>query len=387
MSATSSLAVFPKFTLLPPELRHQIYLEAIPSPGINFFNVHTWLKDHEGCNKETTPPHLYLDLRRMAIEDDDEAVSRYDPSTWQVRYALRQTCREARRMCAIPSDKVKTLKMTRPKRGLYLKAGDDRLRSETPLVEEDALPDREPRVSREIQFHADEIVSLSIQNCSLNLPFEHSPVIRRERKADFPALTESDMGEAYVPLFNDPSSCLGIAEDKFCLSLTRDDHGPALSWAISEILPSFLESVCGVAGVGPGRISEEEEWLLTDKAWVMLDAETAVTSRADAAAWTAANPGIKWDEDEEFEPADTGYFWQERVGEVKCWDRWGDCYAAAQSYSQGFFVDQQLLKVRPEKTDIRKRYTRSGLLPSDFLAGQRSVPYAWRHAEVGFSSL
>ncbi|KAH8163138.1 hypothetical protein CIB48_g5118 [Xylaria polymorpha] len=182
VSSTSEQFQFPLFTSLPPELRHHIWRLAVPSPGINFFNVHCFPNDHAGCNRSTSPPWAYLDLRRLSIEDSDAAVWEYDPSAWQARLAVRQTCREARDICSIPASKSAVLTLTRPRRGLFVRAGDGQLRN-TPLrydenenENKNKTEESEPVVRRTIEVHIDDILSLSVENCSFNLPHEETPL-------------------------------------------------------------------------------------------------------------------------------------------------------------------------------------------------------------------
>ena len=191
---------FRPFTSLPPELRAQIWrtAAAISCPGINFFNVHAFPGDHPGVNRSDSPPWLYLDVRRLAIEDSDEKAARYDPSVWQARAAVRQTCREARDVCAIPAEKRATVVLTRPRRGLFVRAGDEQLRWRTPAANPDVgggagqgganANDRSggsdddnaiagsirygPKVTRKIEVHVDDILCLALENCSFNMPYE-----------------------------------------------------------------------------------------------------------------------------------------------------------------------------------------------------------------------
>ncbi|GAP86959.1 hypothetical protein SAMD00023353_2401120 [Rosellinia necatrix] len=169
---------FPFFNCLPPELRHQIWLDAVSLPGINFFNVHSFPKDHPDCNRGTSPPRVYLDLRRISIKHDDETVSRYDRSAWQARNAIRQTCSEAREICTIPASKSATLTLTRPARGLFVRSGDGKLRTMTPSQIAPTIPGPsvEPVVYRTVEVHVDDLLCLSVVNCSFNLPHEEDPV-------------------------------------------------------------------------------------------------------------------------------------------------------------------------------------------------------------------
>jgi hypothetical protein len=110
--AEDSPLVFPYFSQLPPELRNEIWRNALPQQGLNFFNVHAAPNSHPGCSRSESPPFLCLDMRRLDIEDTDEEVSLYDPSVWQARHALRQTCREARAAVALEPGRRQTTKAT-----------------------------------------------------------------------------------------------------------------------------------------------------------------------------------------------------------------------------------------------------------------------------------
>ncbi|KAI0016820.1 hypothetical protein F4780DRAFT_782869 [Xylariomycetidae sp. FL0641] len=180
--STSSSPCFTLFPKLPTEIRLLIWRSAVPSPGINFFNVHSFPRDHAGANRSDSPCWLYLDLRRLDIADDDAAVARYDPSAWQARSALAQTCREAREAAAVPEARAAYVTLTRPKRGLYIRAGDGQLRRLTPPAPPSlrdgtsprtgASAEVEPQVRRRVLVHVDDVLCLATENCSFNLPAE-----------------------------------------------------------------------------------------------------------------------------------------------------------------------------------------------------------------------
>lgn len=308
---------FPLFTKLPPEIRHKIYLAAIPSPGINFFNVHSFPNDHQGANRSTSPPSLHLDLRRLSIDHDDAKVASYDPSAWQARHALRQTCREARTICAIPDDKMVRLTLSKPKRGLFVHAGDGLQRSMTPLQE--ALPKAEATVCRQVEVHADEVVSLSVENCSFNIVFEESTMfhVGRDDEED-----EVNLGWAYDPQFRGANS-LGIRSNRFCLNLARDEW--AAMRVMEEIAPALFEAA---TGAGP-KASQ-----LPDRGFIMLDAEAR------------PNRSPVFDEVPMF------------------WDRWDDCYIAIPWIDDSLFMNTQLIKAGPERGPMRAKYYRSAMLKS-----------------------
>ncbi|ETS73659.1 hypothetical protein PFICI_14605 [Pestalotiopsis fici W106-1] len=313
---------FSPFMKLPPEIRHQIYLAAIPSPGVNFFNIHSFPNDHHGANRSTSPPNLHLDLRRLSIDDDDDDVAKYDPSVWQIRHALRQTCREARIICAIPEGKVVCLTLSIPKRGLFTHAGDGLQRSMTPLL----LPDRhfEPAVYRQVQIHADDVVALSVENCSFNIVFEESTMfhVGRDDEED-----EINLGWAYDPQFKDGRP-LGIPSTRFCLNLARDEW--ATMRALEEIAGALLEASTGAGQDVPGNDA--------NRGLVMLDNEA-----------------------EHMDDVTRKY----RKKQLKqYWDRWEDLYISIPWDYEDLPMNLQLMKISPEKTSLRTRYLRSAILRS-----------------------
>lgn len=312
---------FPSFIRLPPEIRHKIYLAAIPSPGINFFNVHSFPNDHEGANRSTSPPNLHLDLRRLTIEDDDDEVAQYDPSVWQVRHALRQTCREARAICAIPEDKIVRLKLSIPKRGLFTIAGDGLQRSQTPL--QIPAPQAEPFVCRQIEVHADDVVALSVENCSFNIVFEEATMfhIGRDDEED-----ELNLGWAYDPQFMNGAS-LGIPSTRFCLNMSRDDW--ATMRALEEIAAALLEAATG---------SPIDSNVAEDYGFIMLDGEDASM------------------------PELTKRYRNKSLAVFR--DRWDDAYASIPWDYEDLPMHLQLIKISPEIEPMRRRYLNSGLLRS-----------------------
>jgi hypothetical protein len=305
------------FTKLPPEIRYKIYLAAVPSPGINFFNVHSFPNDHHGANRSTSPPSLHLDLRRLRIYHEDAKVASYDPSAWQARHALRQTCHEARTICAIPDDKIVRLMLSKPKRGLFVHAGDGLQRSMTPLQQ--PLPEAEPTVCRQVEVHADDIVSLSVENCSFNIVFEESTMFHVGRDDDE---DEVNLGWAYDPQFRGGSS-LGIPSNRFCLNLARDEW--AAMRVMEEIAPALFE-----AATGAGQKASRP----LDRGFVMLD----------TGLQTNMSPVID----------DVPVFW----------DRWDDCYVAIPWVDDSLLMRTELVKAGPEKKPMRARYLRSALLRS-----------------------
>ncbi|TRX93569.1 hypothetical protein FHL15_005541 [Xylaria flabelliformis] len=336
-SSTSSTTSpqFLQFIALPPELRHYIWRLAVPSPGINFFNVHCFPNDHVDCNKSTSPPWAYLDLRRLSIDDSDADVSHYDPSTWQARQAVRQSCREARDIATIPASKSAPITLTRPRRGLFVRAGDGQLRGLTPpapirRIDETAkyrpfiMDDVEPVVHRTIQVHVDDVLCLSVENCSFNLPLEESP--------------SQDIGWAFDPQLTPPLPAQ-IPANRVCAGMARRDtflstHGAPVFSLLYSHVPEY---------------SEEGEPDDPNESWagpLLLMFDDEATTQA------VGNNSNKRDLE----------------NEVVAWDRFDDCYVRSpERASQSEIripITCHLTKVRPETNDIRHRFLRSALLHS-----------------------
>lgn len=273
---------FPQFASLPPELRAQIWRAAVSTaeadhaPGINFFNAHAFPGDHAGANRSTSPPWLYLDVRRLAIDHSDAEAARYDPSVWQTRAAVAATCREARHACeaaaaAVPEDKRIVVTLTRPRRGLFVRAGDGQLRRLTPPHAGygggggSGFIYEEPKVTRKITVHADEILCLSLENCSFNMPCEEedcasdppspSPAPENYVMASTTgagtgtgaaAYDEAETGWSYDPQLTPlPSGAGGrvLPKYQYCVSLARG-NAEALS-VVGGVVPGMLEELPG----------------------------------------------------------------------------------------------------------------------------------------------
>ncbi|KAH7035947.1 uncharacterized protein B0I36DRAFT_98125 [Microdochium trichocladiopsis] len=344
-SLSSSLDVghtFSLFPQLPPEIRLLIWSHALPpaGSGINFFNVHAFPLDHAGCNRSTSPPWLYLDLRRLSIFDTDDDVAQYDPSVWQARTALRATCTEARSVAAIPPDKQARVVLTRPKRGLYCRAGDDKLRRFTPYTEAQARGRPvEPTVSRTLLVHADDILTLSIENCSFNLPWEDT---LDEDRVTNTLVSGGGPNHDLGGWGFDPQLTplpVGIPSWRYCISMVRGarTHFQTLSEALSE-----------AHHVTHGGALEDH-----DIGYGMLDVQTFKLGR-DAAAKTISTH-------RESVAAGAG---REQV--QLHWDRFGDCYVPQPWTSSGAGRPwcYRLTKVLPEVNDLRGQYIRSALLQS-----------------------
>lgn len=334
-SSSESSLIFHLFTQLPPEIRNLIWTHALPPPGsgINFFNVHAFPMDHAGCNRSTSPPWLYLDLRRLSIFDTDNEVAQYDPSVWQARSALQATCTESRSICTIPPDKLATVVLTRPKRGLYCRAGDDKLRRFTPYTERQCQ-DRpvEPKVMRTILLHTDDIITLSIENCSFNLPWEDT--LDEERTESTNMDTDFDLGGwGFDPQLTPLP--VGIQARRYCVSMIRG-QGPHFQ-TLTEALNEAHHVVHG------GALEDH------DIGFGMLEAQTFKFGR-EAAARTVASLDARARSE------------QARL----YWDRFGDCYVPQPWTTPGVGRRwcYRLNKVLPESNDLRDQYVRSALLQS-----------------------
>ncbi|KAI0595718.1 hypothetical protein F4775DRAFT_568025 [Biscogniauxia sp. FL1348] len=413
--SSPSLQQFSRFPDLPPEIRHQIWLAAVPSPGINFFNVHVIPNDHPGANRSTSPPLARLDVRRLDIDDDDdEHVATYDPSAWRARDALRRTCREARLVCAIPDTKSAHVILTRPRRGLFVRAGDGQLRCLTPLrepprrlsptsvnanggvggdsdvglaaaavtVEEDSTVDAttqqpsstknlgeretekrqqqqqqqtepEPLVYRTIRVHIDDMFCLSIENCSFNLPYEESPILRGASDFDYRGCdydedededADADLGWVYDPQFHPPLPS-SIPLHRYCINLARGNR-VALR-AVQDIITGLIQTISLPPSL-PSLPSQPTQ----PQHLVMLDSVTQDPGERTLAelnpALAAGNEGKK-DND-----AAVAVFR----------DRYGDRYAPLPWDSRDLQARYRLTKLWPEANDIRERYLRSALLRS-----------------------
>ncbi|KAI2641300.1 hypothetical protein GGS21DRAFT_367585 [Xylaria nigripes] len=324
------------FAHLPPELRHEIWRLAVPSPGINFFNVHCFPNDHQTCNRSTSPPWAYLDLRRMSIEHDDCQVSRYDPSSWQARYALRQTCHEARVICALPESSAASITLTRPKRGLFVRAGDGQLRN-TPLQEfNHAMPMTEPVVRRTIQVHLDDILCLSVENCSFSLPHEEAPSFSSSASfndADSQTSGDLENGWSYDPQITPPLP-QAISPTRLCASIAMRSinslhvTADALFGLLYSHIPGYIEPHGEVVWAGP---------LL-----VMLD-DTQATHNYRLEGPTSVPDGPS-------------------SAPKMVWDRFGDCYVWLPGHISLFASPQRfptlyaLLKLPPEINSVQHRY-------------------------------
>ncbi|KAI1487638.1 hypothetical protein F5X96DRAFT_133312 [Biscogniauxia mediterranea] len=419
-SSPSSPQQFSRFPELPPEIRHQIWLAAVPSPGINFFNVHVIPNDHPGANRSTSPPLARLDVRRLDIDDDDEHIATYDPSAWRARDALRCTCREARLVCAIPEGKSAHVILTRPRRGLFVRAGDGQLRQLTPLKEPQRRPwptsvnadgggggdldaglaapvaagghstvatttqqsssakslgeretenkqqkqqpqqqtEPEPLIYRTIRVHIDDMLCLSVENCSFNLPWEESPLLRGasdfdNRSSDYDddddEDPDADLGWVYDPQFHPPLPS-SIPPHRYCINLAR---GYRISLrAVQDIITGLIQTTSPPPCV-PSQTTQPQYLVMLDAVAQDPGGRTLAElnpALAAAAAAAAGNNEGKNDDD----AAAVAVFR----------DRYGDRYAPLPWDSRVLQARSRLTKLWPEANDVRERYLRSALLPS-----------------------
>ncbi|KAI1103837.1 hypothetical protein F4804DRAFT_214593 [Jackrogersella minutella] len=341
--STATNPLFTKFPELPPEIRHQIWRAALPVPGINFFNMHCIPNDHHGANRSTSPIWLHLDLRRLSILDSDDDVARYDPSAWQARDSLRRVCRESRHECAIPESESAIVTLTRPSRGLFVRAADGQVRSLTPYSEPG---NAEPLVYRKVRVRSDDVLCLSAENCSLNLPFEEAAMFDSEypgvnvigtNGGDFVSNDDNninntdDLGWTYDPQLM-PSLPAAIPRSRVCISMARGDRA-ALQAAGSVLLTMFSYT-------REQSNSDSDSTNLTDVqlSLLMIDAYKQELGERHV---------------EELTPH----------GEV-LWDRFGDRYVSLPWHSRELPAYYRLVKVWPENNGIRERYLRSALLQS-----------------------
>ncbi|KAI0892029.1 hypothetical protein F4806DRAFT_480788 [Annulohypoxylon nitens] len=316
--------LFTKFPNLPPEIRHQIWRAALPIPGINFFNIHSFPNDHDGANRSTSPAWLYLDLRRLSIKDSDDEVSRYDPSAWQARETLRRVCREARDICTLPESEAATITLTRPKRGLFVTAGDGQIASLTAYTQQEALTrETELQERRKVTVRADDVLCLSVENCSFNMPLaELMSLDEIGNSADGIGM---DFGWVYDPQMT-PSLPSAIPKSRICFSMIRRDRS-----ALAECNESLRSLYTYGDSSFTGPISDSISLLMLD-----------------AYKQEIGNRRV-----EELTPRD----------EV-LWDRFGDRYIGLPWHSDELPAEYRLVKVCPENNNIRERYLRSAILRS-----------------------
>ncbi|KAI2602169.1 hypothetical protein GGR54DRAFT_533726 [Hypoxylon sp. NC1633] len=333
--------IFAKFPELPPELRHQIWQLAIPNPGVNFFNVHCIPNDHEGVNRSTSPPWLYLDLRRLSIDHGDAAVAQYDPSAWHARQVLRSVCREARCVCAIPDFEAATLTLTRPKRGLFVRAADGQIRRLTPLegidIGNESGTGSERLEYRKIRVRTEDMLCLSIENCSFNLPFEETAIENGGGFGGYPGFPEDNED-------NEDDDELGWSYD------------PELIPPIPPPIPLYRQCInmARASKLALRNVQESVLGMLADRELHNLSQNR--TKRHDGL------PLVMFDALKQ-ELGDRRVDELSSKGEI-FWDRFGDRYVKLPWASADLTAIYRLTKVWPESNDIRERYLRSAMLQS-----------------------
>ncbi|KAI2468510.1 hypothetical protein F4781DRAFT_267513 [Annulohypoxylon bovei var. microspora] len=327
--------IFTKFPELPPEIRHQIWRAALPVPGINLFNVHCIPNDHPGANRSSSPPWLYLDLRRMSIKHSDDDVSRYDPSAWQAREGLRRVCREARDICTLPASETATITLTRPRRGLFVKAGDGQVRCQTPFSGPGGTP--EPLEYRKVSVRAADVLCLSVENCSLNMPLEEMLMQDDGEGAgllgfediisDYYGVSDGtdDLGWTYDPQLT-PKLPAAILRSRLCISMARGNR-TAFMASKTVVMSIFALSLDPPLEDAPFMLS-----------LLMLDAYSQAIGDRRVSELTPCSEVL--------------------------WDRFGDRYLALPWDSDDMPAEYRLVKVWPENNDLRQRYLQSALLQS-----------------------
>ena len=373
ISTGDNAPAFPQFSSLPPELRVQIWRAAIPTPGVNFFNAHSFPGDHPFANRSDSPPWLYLDMRRLDVEDTDSDVASYDPSAWQARCAVRQACCEARDACAIPDEKRASVTLTRPCRGLFIRAGDTKLRRLTPPLRNShrfddinvgrnmalaAVEAEEPKVARTIQIHADDILCLSIENCSFNMPFEESHqeqlIVAAESRAAlaWDEETQYIMGWSYDPQLTPLP--VGVSRNRYCIELARGDS-QALH-VVSQVVPGMLGEVVDEDDTFNDDNYTEGGSDATNAPDPGPKGRQAPTRKGELVMISALPQEIGSRSLAELTPSPEIYY-----------DRFGDAYVPlpfAGPTNASDCPSYRLTKVWPEKNDARLRYVQSAQLKS-----------------------
>ncbi|KAK6827575.1 hypothetical protein PG987_010916 [Apiospora arundinis] len=364
---------FHKFSQLPPEIRHYIFSAAIPKPGINFFNLHTFPNDHPGANRSTSPPSSTWTCAAWTYM----TTTRTSPSTTRLAGKLAILC--VRRVvrpgpcAAIPEDKRISLTLTVPKRGLFVRAGDGLLRSMMPLdaprrrhssdgdeddddeAEASDAPVTEEVVHRVVDVHADELFVLSVENCSFNLPFEESPALRGEDEDD-----DNDMGWSFDPEFR---PC-GVAWP------ARPNDG-----TVSALQEAYMAIWCAVTGWDPVvpmlQSPEAAQLLSNDASFPPMEAHVAVFDEI----FQAQESSLAVFEDTcDFVGRPKPAHKRHRPVTVAYRDRWDDRYTEVATHDDDYFpiesiiwptlTARTLVKLGPEKSDVRERYMRSAILQS-----------------------
>ncbi|ORY70482.1 uncharacterized protein BCR38DRAFT_422215 [Pseudomassariella vexata] len=336
------------------------------------------------CDTNVSPPHLYLDSRRLDPSDSDAEVSTYDPSAWQTRLALRQTCREARQICVIPPDKVLTLPLVLPDPNqdlnLCIRAGDGQLRSLTPFSNRDVKPGvYTHRITRSINLlSTDDMIVFALENCSFNLPFEESSGGGRGDDDE----AEVNQGWSYDPEFHEPAVQFGIREDRFCLCVARATHEILSVDGVRLMLINEATVRCQVPVDKTVVLFMCERDTMVDSRAPMMDGVSSSTSGSGSGTRSAPHGVVATTnktKTQNQDQSDTGLcdgnayadakgesvekIAEKDKGQPICWeDRWGDLYMPA--HSGLFTFTNQLVKLRPEKTDMRRRYLESALLKS-----------------------
>jgi hypothetical protein len=268
-----------------------------------------------------------------------------------------------------------------------------------------AAPPPEDWVYRQIEVHAeDEMICLSVENCSFNLPAEEANNGNGGQSHLSPSDNDLDeFGWSYDPQFYRPAETLGIRPGRYCLNLARSD---SVSTRIltTEVAWDLLEAVTGSrlgrtigqneffsASLASEILSrrENDQILEQQEPWLMLDADTTILDGGRLVQYTSAShcslrPGESYvDED------GRAFYYGEAF-----YDRFGDVYIHrrfegedGQRRGYPLYTRRQLVKIRPEKTDMRKQYMESATLRSPKKINQSTTQLPWIMEDHGQSSL
>lgn len=239
--------------------------------------------------------------------------------------------------------------LTRPKRGLFVRAADGQIRSLTPVTSYGAAPvmlggpGTEPLERRKIRVRSNDVLCLSLENCSFNLPYEETPMIDGGgRNAGYDqdylglddGLDADDIGWAYDPQLTPPLPG-AIPSSRLCIGMARASR-VALGAAgeVARDLLTYGQSTWGLQDDSLLRVPQ-----------VMFEA--CKQELGDRSVDELGPHGAKG-------------------GVEVLWDRFGDRYVKVPwDGAEGLFsAEYRIAKVWPESNDIRERYLQSAMLQS-----------------------
>ncbi|KAF3065909.1 hypothetical protein GL218_09274 [Daldinia childiae] len=180
-----------------------------------------------------------------------------------------------------------------------------------------------------VRVHIDDMLCLSVENCSFNLPFEEIPVTNSDTYGGGSSDDdEEELGWAYDPQLTPPLPST-IRRSRVCVEMASGDRIAIQS--VNEALRDLL-SFSQNRNAQPGEMLDQVPLVMFD----------------------ALNQQLGQRQVEELTPSDEAF-----------WDRYGDRYVILPCSSTGILrADYKLVKVRPETNDIRLRYLRSAILQS-----------------------